>query len=119
MALAVWDKKFTAIKNIDFICSSVCWLLSIVTAVLLFIEPAAPMRAFYSASMFSIFSFIFIVKYLKGNYAFNIYKYLFIAAFAMTLIIFPSFAEPYLNLYKQEQIRAEAIKDAKEKRQIA
>lgn len=119
MALAVWDKKSTAIKNIDFISSVVCWLLSIVTAVLLFIVPVPPMRAFYSASMFSIFSFIFIVKYLKGNYPLSIYKYLFAAALALTLIIFPSFAEPYLNLHKQEENRMAAISVAKEKRQIA
>ena len=115
MGLAVWDKKYTAIKNIDFICSVVCWLLAITTALLLFIEPTAPLRTFYAASMFSIFSFIFIIKYLKGNYAFNIYKYLFAAALALSVIIFPSFAEPYLNLYSQEQSRTAAIKNALEK----
>ncbi len=119
MALAVWDKKLTAIKNIDFICSISCWLLAIITALLLFIEPVAPLRAFYAASMFSIFAFIFIVKYLKGNYPFNIYKYLFIAALGLAAIVFPSFSQPYLSLYKQEQARKAAIEEAKTKQQIA
>ncbi len=119
MALAVWDKKRTAIKNIDFICSVVCWLLSITTALLLFIEPTAPMRAFYCASMFSIFAFLFIVKYLKGNYSLNIYKYLFMTAFIGSAVILPLFSMPYFQLYKDNKQRMNVIEKAKAQMQTA
>lgn len=117
--LAVWDKKLVALRNIDFLCSVTFWILALITAHLLFMVPSVPMRSFYSASMFSILSFVFIIKYLKGNYAFNIYKYIAAAFLVAACIIMPLFSAPYWQINKDASERARIINAAVKRGQPA
>jgi len=106
------DSAKKPFKNQNYLmallCSAICWALA-------FVLFAAPdfWRSYYSASMFSILSFTFILIYILQTYKINLLKYaaIFITGFALTAG--PLFAFTFIDLHCQAARRAAIIAHAK------
>ena len=113
--LGLIDKFKESIKNDNFIFFALSCFISLVLALALFPIAIRPHRAFYSASLFTISALFFFTIYVKDIYKFNLMPFVAAGIFVYSAAIFPSFAKPYFNLYRQGQARnsilAQTLKD--------
>lgn len=108
-----WDKR--AFKNKDYVLSLCCYIVSWVLVAVLFAAPDTGWRPFYSATVLSILSFVFLLKYLAEEYKISLIKYFAMLAFILAVVIFPLVAMPYISLYNQSVEREYALAQAKAK----
>ncbi len=115
-ALAVFalDKKVRNLKNRDYVMACLSLLLCFSAAGILFLAPEIGFRVYYSATVFSIAAFVFVLKYIKTVYCLNLARYFAAAAFIFGVVIAPTVILPYFNLHAQEAQRWAAVNKAKE-----
>lgn len=108
--LEIFSTKLKALGNNDFLYSAITFLTALFLAAIL---AGAPLlgnsRAFYSASVMWIISFVFLIKYFQDTYKLPLIRILAWAAFIFALIITPLFSVQYFALYSWEKARSEYI----------
>ena len=100
-------------KNENYILALIFSISSWILAAVLFAVPFITGRCFYTASVAALISFVFTLIYLQEAYKFQAVKYCSLLAFAWAVAFTPSFACPYLNLYRQDKARANTTAHAK------
>lgn len=106
-----WDKK--AFKNKDYLLSLLCYIISWTLIAVLFVAPDTGWRPFYSGSLFSIVSFVLMLKYLSEDYKLNFFKYITTAAVIAAVLILPLITVPYVSLYRQSLERDALVSQAR------
>lgn len=114
LAVFAFDKDKRELKNRDYVMACLSLLLCFCAAGILFFAPEIGFRVYYSATVFSIAAFIFVLKYVKTVYRFNLARYFTAAAFIFGVVIAPTVVLPYFSLHRQEAQRWAALSRAKE-----
>lgn len=115
--LGLTDKFKKSIKNVNFIFFALSCFISFILALALFPIAIRPHRAFYGASLLTIAALLFFIKYIKDIYKFNLMPFIAAGVFIYSAAVFPSFAKPYFNLYRQGQARSGVLEQTlKDKR---
>ena len=103
------DKFKLSIKNENFYFLLLSCFISFTLAFVFFPLPLFFERMFYNATVFSIISLLFFIKYIKDIYKLNLMPVFTAGILCFTFIIFIPFAKPYISLYKQNLIRQSAL----------
>ncbi|MBO7605122.1 MAG: hypothetical protein J6S61_01465, partial [Elusimicrobiaceae bacterium] len=111
--LVLYDKKGKVLKSEKFILSLFFLLCGLILAFVLFAAPLVPERAYYSASIFCIISFLFFLDLFKDIYKVYLLKYFTLFFAVYCLIISPLVLLPYFSLYKNFKERDAQIYMAK------
>ena len=106
------DKPF-ALRNKNYFWALIFFVSSVILVCVLFAIPLIFARCFYTASIASIISFIFLLVYLDETYNFKTIRYDAILAFCAFTAFTPAIIYPYISIHKAEKIRFEEIKKAK------
>jgi hypothetical protein len=109
------DRRNKPFVNSNFILAGGCAAISFALFFVLFITPYVGGRNYYSAAMFSIIAFLFLLAYIKETYGPSLIRYCAAAAFIYAAVSLPLFSIPYVNLYKQSCKREEIISEALKK----
>ena len=102
--IAFLDKDRKNVKKEDLWTSLCILLISLAMAVVLFVVPRPPVRAFYPASVLCIISFLLLVKYYINAYNFDFSKWLCYVILIVCLFLSPRFILPHYSLYIQDGI---------------
>lgn len=105
-----WDKA--AFKNKDYVTALLCYVTSWILAFVLFAAPDVGWRPYYSATAFSIVTFVLLLKYLAEEYKLNFARYITMAVFIFCVVIFPLVAMPYVSLCRQAMNRNKTFNEA-------
>lgn len=105
LIIAAIDKDNRNFKDTDFWLSISLLISAFTMAFILFVVPQPPIRAYYPASITSLLSFLFLIKYFIKIYNFDFSKYLCYLVLGVSLFLAPRFIIPHYSLYLQEQIR--------------
>ncbi len=121
LPLAYFDKNsaYNRLKDKNLLLSLLCFATAAILAFVLFLAPRPPERAFYSASVFFMLSFVFFLKYINETFKTDIYKIVFIPLFAAMIAYLPLFTLPYADLYRQDAAIKSAAANAVSKGQPA
>ena len=118
LILAFIDIRDRDYKIVNLWYSAIFWIMGFLIAFILFVVPQPPMRAYYSASVVFILSFLFLVKYYIDVYKFDFSKKLCFLIVGVSLCLLPRFVLPHYYLHLQEKARIKVLKqnpDAKVK----
>lgn len=110
-----YDKKTEIIKQEKFILSLFFLICGFVLAFVLFAAPLVPERAYFSAGIFCLISFLFLLDLFRDVYKVYLLKYITLFFAIYCLIISPLVIIPYFSLYKNFKERDTQIFLAKEK----
>lgn len=110
-----YDKKTEIIKQEKFILSLFFLICGFVLAFVLFAAPLVPERAYFSAGIFCLISFLFLLDLSRDVYKVYLLKYITLFFAIYCLIISPLVIIPYFSLYKNFKERDSQIYLAKEK----
>lgn len=113
LLLVLYDKRDKVLKSKKFILSSFFLLCGLILAFVLFAAPLVPERAYYSASMFCIISFLFCLDLFKDIYKIYLLKYFTLFFAIYCLVISPLVLLPYFSLNKEFKKRDTQIYMAK------
>ncbi len=103
------------LRNKNFILAVLSFCFAVSAALPFLILPSITARVFYSASLFTLISFLFFLNYLGEVYKKDFYKIIFYAFFAFVVFNLPTFVFPYYHLHEQDLMRSELAEQAKEK----
>lgn len=106
LIIAFVDKNKKIINKEDLWNSLFTFLIALAMAFILFAAPHPPVRAYYSASVLVIISFLFLVKYYIQAYKFDFSKWLCYVIVVICLFLSPRFILPHYSLYLQEKTHA-------------
>ena len=104
------DAPESPVKDKNLFLSAACFITASVLAFVLFMAPHPPERAFYSASVFYILSFVFFLKYFAETFKIRSYEFIFIPLVAAWTILAPFAALPYISLHIQDAQRLNVVK---------
>jgi hypothetical protein len=104
----------TVLSNKDYITGVLCFVLSCALAVVLLLLPFVGVgnRVFYSASVFSAATMLFILKYIRGVYKRDFAPHFLLVIFVFAAVFLPFMLIPYINLYRQNMLRQDIIAQA-------
>ena len=80
-------------------------IIGFLTAMILFVVPLPPLRAFYPSSVLCLLSFLFLIRYYIEEYKLNFSKLLCYIILTICLFLTPRFIIPLYSLHLQEQSR--------------
>ncbi len=103
------------LRNKNFVLAVLSFCFAVCAALPFLILPSITARVFYSASLFTLISFLFFLNYLGEVYRKDFYKIIFYAFFAFVVFNLPMFVFPYYHLHEQDLMRSEIVRQAKEK----
>ncbi len=115
LLLIAYDKKTEVIRKEKFILSLFFLICGFVLAFVLFAAPLVPERAYYSAGIFCLISFLFLLDLFRDVYKVYLLKYITLFFAIYCLIISPLVIIPYFSLYENFKERDSQIYLAKEK----
>jgi hypothetical protein len=104
LILAFVDNNHKKDKKEDLWTSLFMLFISFTMALILFVVPQPPARAFYPASVFCLIAFLFLVKYYIKIYNFDFSKWLCYIILAICLFLSPRFILPHYSLHIQDNI---------------
>ena len=99
-------------KNENLVLSSLCYICAFILAMVLCMAPLVPERAFYSASVMFVCSFMFMVKDFIPLCEFDLVKALAFLFTLWILMIMPIFYTSYKYLYDTYRNRQKQIEHA-------
>ncbi|MBO4707218.1 MAG: hypothetical protein J5594_01500 [Elusimicrobiaceae bacterium] len=100
------------LKNENLVLSSLCYICAFVLAMVLCMAPLVPERAFYSASIMFVCSFLFLLQDFIPLCEFNLTKTFAFFLTVWILMIMPIFYTSYKYLYDAYQTRQKQIEHA-------
>ncbi|MCR5504800.1 MAG: DUF6056 family protein [Elusimicrobiaceae bacterium] len=100
------------LKNENLVLSALCFICAGVLAMVLCMAPLVPERAFYSASVMYVCSFLFLVRDFEPLCEFNLMKTLTAILFVWVLMLMPIFYTSYKHLYDSYKTRQKYIEYA-------
>lgn len=100
------------LKNENLILSTLCYICAFVLAMVLCMAPLVPERAFYSASVMFVCSFLFLLQDFITLSEFDLTKFLAFLLTVWVLMIMPIFYTSYKFLYDAYKNRQEQIEYA-------
>lgn len=112
LILMVYDLKKKVFQE-KFILSAFFLFCGLLTAFVLFAAPLGPLRAYYSAAMFCIISFLFFLDFFYDMYKIYLLKYFTLSFLIYCIIIAPLVLLPYFSLYNNFKKRDAQIYLAK------
>ena len=113
LLLVLYDKKRETFQSEKFILSLFFLICGLILAFVLFAAPLVPDRAYFSAGIFCIISFYFLLDLLKEIYKIYFLKYITLISLVYCLIISPFVLLPYVSLYRNFKARDTQIYMAK------
>ncbi len=115
LALEIYSSKTKALENDFFFSSAFAFLTACFLAAVLAGAPIlSNTRAFYSASVMMIISFISMLEYFEDVYKIKLIRYIIYPAVIFVIFIMPVFSLQYIYLYKFEANRTAYIQKVKE-----
>ena len=112
LLLILYDKKKLALKDKDFILSSLFCICGFALCLVLFVAPV-PLRTYYSSALFFFISFIMLLLFIKKFYCFNFMKYISLILLITGFIFAPLITLPYIHLHKENHNREKIIIQAR------
>ena len=112
LIICAFDKDRRNFKEENFYLSVLSLCLAALLALILAFAPA-PARAYYSASVMLLLSFMFFIRYLILVYKFDFSKWLCYIVLGASLMLAPRFILPHYSLHLQEQVRTYLAKQPK------
>ena len=109
--LCLADKFKTAIKDEIFLFTVLSCFVSFMLAFVFFPVSILPDRIFYNATLFTIISILFLVKYLKNTYNIRLMPVLVVGIICFSVIIIIPFSKQYILLHKQNIQRETLLKN--------
>ena len=109
LLICILDKKKINFKEGSVILSLLFLVFGGILSTFLVLTPA-PVRAYYSASVMFIISFLFFVKYVVSTYKFNFLNLFCYLIFGISLFLTPRFVLPHYFLHLQENERYSVLK---------